>query len=316
MIKINGSPETKQKVLKATVGIDSIHVLIKMNRFDLKRFCIYKGYPYKEIIVKSDHQRKWYLFLQDGEPVTATYHFKSKTMKLEIGELLNYSIKRAPHKFTQELFSYFSDREISIGRLDVAVDINMKRDDLIVKNLSKIISTKRVKSTTYNNAAGHVLVAYDKSAELKIYSTDLTRLELRLNTQLSNWKVTDFTSNRKYYEKLVTKVEEYFSDKAEVYSNDGLTRYLMNLDMSSVLWDFIAFVHGDRYKYKDYFRIKEAVEKRDTIFRWMEANKLTPKKINRFVKGRRAAFCKDLGLDSKSFKKAVDFYKAIPDFKF
>ena len=47
MIKINAPPIIKEEVLKTTIGIDSIHILIKMNRADLKRFCIDRGFRYK-----------------------------------------------------------------------------------------------------------------------------------------------------------------------------------------------------------------------------------------------------------------------------
>jgi hypothetical protein len=316
MIQINAPPDKKQKVLKATVGIDSIHILIQMNKADLKRFCIDRGCVYKSKH-NIKYQRKWFLFLADGEPVTATYHFRSRTMKFQIGKIMHYySIKQAPHTFIQELLSYFVDRKVSIGRLDVAVDINMKRDDLIVKNLSKLVSSKRVSSSTYDNATGHTFIAYDKSAELKIFSTDLTRLELRLTSQISNWNVKDFLENKQSFVKLAKRVNEYFREKVEIYSNDRLTRYLLNLDMNSVLGDFVAFAHGDNYKYKDHFCVKARVLKRDDFFRWMKTEKLTPKKINRFVKGRRAAICEELGLDTKTFKKAVEFYQSIPNFKF
>ncbi len=315
MNAINASPNTERKALKATVGVDSVHILIKMNKADLKRFCIDRGCVYKSKRTRT-YQRKWLIFLADGEPVTATYHFRSKTIKFEIGKLLNYSINLSRHMFVQQLFSYFSDRKFSIGKIDIAVDINQKRDDLIVKNLSKTLSKQRDNSTTYDNARGHVFIAYDKSDQLKIFSTNLTRLELRLNSQLASWKVTNFLSNRNSFEKLVKKIDEYFRDKVEIYSNDGSIKYTLNIDVDSVLSDFVAFVHGDTYKYKEHFRIKEAVEKKDKFFNWMKANKLTPEKINRFVKGSKAAVCEELGLSAKTFKKAVNFYKAIPNFKF
>jgi len=247
MIKINAPPAIKQDVLKAIVGIDSIHILIKMNRADLKRFCIDRGFRYKSK-VDIRWQRKWFIFLAEGEPITATYHSRSRTIKFEIGKLMNYSIKQNMHEFTQQLVSFFADREQTVGRIDISVDVNKKRDDLIVKNLSKIISNKRVSSTTYHNAKGIVFIAYDKSYDLKIYSTDLTRLELRLSTQLTSWKVKDFLSNRKSLDKLVKKVDEYFRNKVEIYSNDRLTLYTLRItDMESVLLDFVAFVHGDTF---------------------------------------------------------------------
>ena len=313
-MKINDPPEVVE-ILKASVGVDSIHVLIKMNKFDLIRFCEYKKYSYKSK-VNFKYQRKWLIFLPDGEPVTATYYYGSQTIKLEIGKLLNYTENKCRYEFIQQIILYFSDRKISIGRIDIAVDINKKRDDLIIKNLSKLLSSERVNSTTYNNAKGHVFIAYEKSYQLKLYSTYLTRLEVRLNTQLASWKITDFLSNRDSFEKLVKKVSEYFKNKVEIYSNNRLEKYTLNIDVNSVLSDFIEFIHGGIYKYKDHFRIKEAIVKRDKFINWMKVNNLTPQKINCFVKGRRAAVCKELGLDPKTFKKAVCFYKAIPNFKF
>ena len=310
MLDINAPPVK----LKATMGVDSVHILIAMNKFDLSRFCIDKGYRYKTK-QGGRYQRKWFIFLQDGEPVTATYNFRSRTIKFEIGNLLNYSINRLRHQFIQQLFLYFLDRESSIKRLDIAVDINMKRDDLIVKNSSKITSTQRVKSSTYNNANGHVFIAYDKSSQLEIFSTDLTRLELRLNSQLASWKVGDFLSNKKSFEKLIKKIDSYFKHKVEINSNDGLTLYSLSIDIHSVISNFVAFVHGDSYKYNDYFRVKQAVQSRNRFYEWMKLNNLTTLLINHFVKGRRAEVCKELELNSRTFKKAVDFYKSITNIK-
>ena len=312
-MKINDPPILE--TLKATVGIDSIHISIKMNKYDLERFCKDNDYVYKEK-KSSNYQRIWLLVLTDGEPITATYHFRSKTIKFEIGNLLNYSTNFHRHEFIQKLFSYFFDREFTLRRIDIAVDINKKRDDLMIKNLSKNLSKQRVKATTYDNAKAHVFIAYDKSDQLKIFSTDLCRLEWRVATQLTSWKVNDCLSNKDSFDKLVKKVDEHFRNKIEIYSNDGLTQYIPNIDIESVLTDFIAFAQGDDYKYKNHFRIKEAIEKRDRFFTWMNENKLTPTKVNRFVKGRRAAVYKEIGLDDETFKKAVNFYKAIRNFKF
>ena len=310
MLTINAPPVK----LKATMGVDSVHILIAMNKFDLSRFCIDKGYRYKTK-QGGKYQRKWFIFLQDGEPVTATYNLGSKTTKFEIGNLLNYNISHLRHKFIQQLVLYFLDRKSSIKRLDIAVDINMKRDDLIVKNSSKITSTQRVNSSTYNNANGHVFVAYDKSSQLEIFSTDVTRLELRLNSQLDSWKVTDFLSNKKEFDKLIKKIDDYFKHKVEIHSNDRMTQYSLNIDTHSVISNFVAFVHGDSYKYKDHFRVTQAIQSRNRFYEWMKLNNLTPLLINHFVKGRRADVCKELELNSRTFKKAVDFYKSITNIK-
>ncbi len=318
MTKINDPPGLKKEVLKATVSIDSIHIRIKMNSSDLKRFCIDIGCKY-EMKRLSLYQCKWLLFLEDGEPITARYHCRSKTMKFEIGNLMNYSENHHRYHFIQKLVAFFSHREHRIARIDISADVNKRWDELIVDNDAKIRSLNFVSSTLYYNSTGSTFTVYGKSEQMQIYSTDVTRLELRLKSQLSSWKVTDFTENLESMEKLSKRIEEYFSQKIQVYSVDGSTLYSLKMEkINTVLKNFIAFMHGDSIpEYKDHFRIRQAVEKRDRLFKWMRENRLSPTKVNRFIKGRRSAVCKELNLDPKTLKKAIKFYtKAIPNFKF
>ena len=39
MLNINSPPVIKHEALRATIGVDSVHISIKMNRCDLERFC-------------------------------------------------------------------------------------------------------------------------------------------------------------------------------------------------------------------------------------------------------------------------------------
>lgn len=320
MAKTDDAPGLRTEGLKATIGVDSIHIRIKINSSDLKRFCVDAGCKYAERRL-SLYQRKWLLFLEDGEPITARYHFRSKTMKFEIGNLMHYSKIQHRHHFIQALVAFFSDREQRISRIDISADVNKRWDELIVDNDAKIRSLNFVNSTLYYNSTGSTFTVYDKSGQMQIYSSDVTRLELRLKSQLSSWKVTDFTENLESMEKLSKKVEEYFSQKIQVYSVDGSTLYSLKMaKIDTVLKNFIAFMHGDSIpEYKDHFsfRIRQAVEKRDRFFKWMKENRLSSAKVNRFIKGRRSAVCKELNLDPKTLKKAIKFYtKAIPNFKF
>ena len=291
-----------------------------MNSSDLKRFCIDIGCKY-EMKRLSMYQRKWLLFLDGGAPITARYHFRSKTMKFEIGNLMHYSKIQHRYHFIQKLVAFFSDREQRVSRVDISADVNKRWDELLVDNHAKIKSLNFVNSTLYYNCAGSTFTVYAKSEQMKIYSTDVTRLELRLKSQLSSWKVTDFTGNLKSMEKLSKKVEEYFSQKIQVYSVDGSTLYSLQMTkIDTVLKNFIAFMHGDAIpEYQDHFsfRIRQAVEKRDKFFKWMKKNRLSPAKVNQFIKGRRSSVCKELNLDAKTLIKAITFYtKAIPNFKF
>lgn len=289
-----------------------------MNSSDLKRFCIGIGCKY-EVKRLSLYQRKWLLFLAEGEPITARYHFKSKTIKFEIGNLMHYSKIQHRYHFVQALVAFFSDREQRISRIDISADVNKRWDELIVDNDAKIKSLNFVKSTLYYNSTGSTFTVYEKSEQMQIYSTDITRLELRLKSQLTSWKVTDFPENLASLEKLTKKVEEYFTQKIQVYSVDGSTLYSLKMEkIDTVLKNFIAFMHGSSIPdYKDHFRVRQAVEKRDRFFKWMRENKLSPAKVNRFIKGRRSSVCEELNLDSKTLKKAIKFYtNAIPNFKF
>ncbi len=291
-----------------------------MNSSDLKRFCIDIGCKY-EMKRLSLYQRKWLLFLEEGEPITARYHFRSKTMKFEIGNLMHYSKIQHRYHFIQKLVAFFSDREQRVSRVDISADVNKRWDELLVDNHAKIKSLNFVNSTLYYNGAGSTFVVYAKSEQMKIYSTDVTRLELRLKSQLTSWKVTDFTGNMKSMEKLSKKIEEYFSQNIQVYSIDGSTLYSLQMTkIDTVLKNFIDFMHGDAIpEYQDHFsfRIRQSVEKRDKFFKWMKENRLSPAKVNQFIKGRRSSVCKELNLNAKTLKKAITFYtKAIPNFKF
>jgi len=312
-VRTINAPPIKEKKLKVTIGVDSIHIRIDMNKADLARFCKDKKYVYKEETSSSKYNRKWFIFLADGEPVTTTYHSGSHMMTFEIGKMMNYSLISNYRLVLQQLISYFHDRKMTVGKLDISADTQILCDNLIIKQDNLI----RCHSTTYANEKGYKLIVYDKSQDLAIFSTVLTRFELRLKKQLSDWKVTDFLSSKESVEKLIDKVIDKFTQEIEIYSTDRLTKYVVDSsDIETVLLNFVGFLYGDSFQYKDHFSIKEAVKKRDIFQDWMKRNRLKPSGINRFIKGRRAAICKEIGLSGKTLKKAISFYKAIPNFKF
>ncbi len=308
---------SQQILLTTTVGVDSVHIQIQMNKMDLKRFCNDRGCRYKSNSI-TKFQRKWLIFLADGELVTAVYHFSSKTMRFEIGGLLNYTIS-AKHSFTQELVSFFSDRKQSISRLDVAMDVAKIRDDLMVKvDDIKLKSYRRMHSSTYYNKQASVLIVYDKSQHLRIFSKSLTRFELRFRSiQLRSWDVTDMMSSIVSLEKVSIKVRNYFYDNVKIYSSDRLEEYSLKTDdVSLALMNCVAFLHGDKYKYKDHFKIRQAVGLRDRFQHWVKYNKLAPNTIDYFVKKmKKKNICDELSFDHKTLKKALKFFKGNPIFK-
>jgi hypothetical protein len=308
---------SQQILLTTTVGIDSIHIQIQMNKTDLKRFCNDMGCKYKQIS-HTKYQRKWFIFLADGEPLTAVYHFSSKTIWFEIGGLLNYTISNK-HLFTQKLVSFFSDRKQSILKVDIAMDVAKLRDDLIVKvNDKKIKSYKRVFSTTYYNKRQFTLIVYDKSQYLGIFSNDLTRFELRLSGgQLTSWNVKDMTNNKASLDKIVIKVQEYFRKQVKIYSTNRLTEYVLKTDdVLLALMNFVAFLQGSEYSYKDHFKIKKAVKKRDIFQCWVKRYNLRPKTVDVFVKKRKKkSICNEISFDNKTLNKALKSFKGNPIFK-
>ena len=95
------------------------------------------------------------------------------------------------------------------------------------------------------------------------------------------------------------------------------TFYLSQTDIEKVLEDFIAFLHGGEIpKFKDHFKVRHAVSKRDKFLEFMKQHGIKKAEdINIFSKGRRSAIQNEIDMDPKTFKKAVNFYKGIPNFK-
>ena len=310
-------PPSSVKPSNATVGIDSVYLQIKgVNKIDLDRFCRDIGLKYTNSS-KGTYQTQWKIFLAGGKPITVIYHFSSKTTTLQIGGLMDYSISGGDaHVFTRNLMRTFLDRRIQISGLDFAVDTNMVSTPY-QGDLRKEV--KLCGSTIYYNKPNNtVFSVYDKARQMGIYSRPLIRFELRLRRELGRWKVNDFMRRSNSLGKLAAKINKRMDESLHTYAHDTNTSFsLVPFNTVNVLEDFVDFLYGGEIpQINDHHKIRQALNARDTFFAWMKANRIAnPKRIDAYAKGRRASIQAEIGVDPKTFKKAVSFYEGIPNFK-
>jgi len=188
---ILGPPSVKR--LSTSVGVDSVYLQIKgINKFDVDRFCSHVGLEAKKT-EGDDYQRKWKINLTGDQSITVTYHLRWKTVTFQIGRLMDYSINGSQqHRFAQDLMQYFSNRPITVARIDFAIDVRKPMDPFFGSHREEV-STKE-STVYYNQPYQTVFTIYDKAEQIGIYSCPLTRFELRLKYKLSQWKVKDLVN--------------------------------------------------------------------------------------------------------------------------
>lgn len=312
----NGPPPSVRP-FKTTVGIDSVYLQIKgINKSDVDRFCrdsVLKYGDYK----KGKYQTEWKIFLAGGQPITVIYHFSSKTTTFQVGRLMNYTINGDDqHLFMQRLMCYFSDRKISISGLDYCMDI--KRTCLPFLGTTRKEVKLHSSAIYYNNPYQTVFSVYDKALQMGIYSIPLLRFELRLRTKLGQWKVKDFIENRHSLVKLAFKIDEQIDRSLAIYADDTQSPFVLAThNTTQVLENFVAFLQGGRIPpINDHHKVRQSLAARDTFLTWMKARRIAdPKRINTYTKGIRGAVQAEIGIDPKTFKKAVKFYEGIPNFR-
>ena len=315
-MKIN-DPPTSVETLKASVGIDSVYLQFKgINKFDSDRFCREYELSYTKNKI-YEYTREWNIFLSGGHPITVVYHRSSKTLTFQIGGFMNYSIVGSEqHNFAQMIMQFFSNTPVKISGIDFAFDVKKSWSEFLV---DKAATVKFSESTVYFNSEDKtVLCIYDKATLFGIFSIPLTRFELRLRGQLCAWSVKDIMESQKSIEKLASKVETEFDEKIKIFSVDAKKLYSINYgDLRKIIENFIAFLQGAAVPpVKDHFKVKQALEKKTIFFDWVSKNKLKANMVDKFIKLRRAQVLSELGMDAKTFKKAVTFYKANPNIKF
>lgn len=310
-------PPPSVRPLNATVGIDSVYLQIKgVNKIDLDRFCRDFGLKYTNTD-KGKYQSQWTIFLEGGQPITMIYHFNSKTTTLQIGGLMDYSISGGdPHKFIQNLMQTFSERRIQISGLDFAVDTKMVAAPY-QGELRKEVKLDRG-TIYYNKPHKTVFTVYDKALQMGIYSIPLIRFELRLRQALGRFRVNDFINNRQSLEKLAVKIDNEMNAMLHIYACDTNTSFsLVPFNTVRVLENFIEFIQGGSIPpIRDHHKVRQALDARDTFLTWMRVHRIAdPKRINAQAKGNREGVQAKIGIDPKTFKKAVKFYEGIPNFK-
>lgn len=306
-------------VLKSNVGIDSVHLRIYgVNKIDIDRFCSRWKLRYGNN-KKGNHKRTWEVYLASGQTISVHYHFSSKTTTFQIGRLMNYSkILCDQHKLLQRLISDFQDRKMYISAIDISVDIKEPLSILSVYSNVDLRSIKKKNTTLYHNRKnGSVLCVYDKAVQMQIYSTSLTRTELRLSNHLKNWKVEDLLYNIASRDKLAQKVKYEFTENIEVsLLNDGTRLHLDVNDIDVVLKNFVAMLQGATFIYKDPFKVSLAIQDRDKFKRWMKRHRVkTVDAVKRLVKGSKAMYLEEIPLNNKTFNKAMNAYEGITNFK-
>ena len=319
MNQINAPPPPRR--LKSTTGIDSVFVQYRgINKSDVDRFCRDYGWSHKSE-ERGKYTRKWKIFLGGGHPITALYHFASKTTTFQIGKLMNYSRNlNDQHDFVQKVVHHFSGQRMRISELHFAIDLKIPIDSVLLSSPLKLKSNKQVGSTRYLNMSDrNVIAMYDKAVQMQIYSTDLTRLELRFGRdQLSRWNVQDFINDRTSLEKFASHIMRYLDEGICISTVDKRVRLKPDMgDTVNILEDFVAFLHGGNKPVpKDHFKVRSALQARDVLLLWMRNKGIRDiGSANTFVKGKKAQCLKELGIDHKTFNKAINFYKGIPNFK-
>ena len=325
MKQIN-APPILERALNATVGIDSVYLQYKgINRFDLMRFVkefgliYFKGKGFK-------HTREWKVALAGKHSITVVYHYSSKTLTFQIGGFMNYNTTLSPqHQFAQNVMSHFSQQEVKISRVDVSFDVKDSWDTFLPdrKNTSAQVMGF-FKNTVYFNGKNKTkLVMYDKATQMGIFSTSLTRFELRIEKQVRDWGVQEIFNSKEAIDKLSSKITEEITTKTSIYSIDMKTKYtLQHEPLDEVLSNFVGFLHGGGVPIlKDHHKIVHALKQKHKFLKWMQTVGVTAKGIAKLLKvkgerGRKGQILRELGMDTRTFDKAVKFYKGNPKFKF
>ena len=305
--------------LRSTEGIDSIHIDIAINFYDVRQFCSDQKIKLEEN-EKTKWQRKGKIFLTGGKPINVTYHFCSKRSTLEFGGFLNYNKDPNKLQLLRNLLHYFPDRSWLVSRLDYAVDINMCWDVFMPDMRGSTLGFSG--STVYLNHFDNnkkrkkmfTVAIYDKASEIGLFSTSITRVELRLfRPELRRLKLMEMFNSEEILMKTANLIYSTLETRLELYGVDGKCVYRIKTDVVATLQGFVAFLHSDMLDIQrpDPFRIHYGLELSNRIKTWLDAEGISPEDVKKYVRGRKVALCKSLCIDTKTFDKAVSFFKAI-----
>lgn len=307
-----------KSLLRSTEGIDSIHIDLAINSADLKRFCNSNQLKLEER-EKTKWQRKWRIFLA-GDPINVTYHFRSKRTTLEFGGFLDYTKDPYKLQLLRSLIHFFSDRSWSVSRLDYALDVNLCWD-MILPDMRDVTTLEFSGSSTYFNNFDNsrqrkklfTVAIYDKARQISLFSTPLTRVELRLfRPELKRLNLTGMFASEKDLIKTSNLIYSMLGHRLKLHSSDGRFVYRITTDSVKTLQGFLEFLHSDMptvYR-SDPFRIHYGLELSDKITSWMKSEGISPLEVKKHIRGGKTTLCKSLGIDPKTFDKAMSFFKA------
>ncbi len=311
----------KASQLRVIEGIDALHIDIEVNLADVHLFCLENNLKFEEH-ERTKWQRKWFIFLH-GEPISVIYHQATRNTTFEVGGLFDYNMDLREYKkldFLHVLIWYFSDRTWKISRFDYAIDINLKWDEMLPDMRATHCGFSA--STIYFNRLTDgkkrkklsTLIIYDKARDIGLFSTDLTRIELRLYRPcISRLKLTDMFDSRDSFMRASNLIYSVIENQLSLYSVDGSFTYQIKTDVVATLQRFLTFLHGDESTIHraDPFRIYFGLALSDKIISWMIREGISPAEVKKHIRGKKVALCKSLCIDTKTFDKAVSFFRAI-----
>ena len=316
---------TPVKYLKSEEGIDSIHVEIPVNFHDIRRFCDHAriGKLNEKLKWAEGEQETWKrkgkIFIM-GDPISVTYNVRYKRCSFEFGGFLDYTKYHYKLQLLQILLHFFHDRSYTVCRIDYAVDVNKRHDELLsdIRGYSPIF----VGSTIYfNQDSGSkmperlsTLALYDKSAQIKLFSTPITRIEFRLfRSELTRLGLNNMFDSREALMKTANLIYSTLEHRLKLYSLDGKFIYSIKTDAVKTLEDFVVFLHSDEptiYR-DDPFRIQFGLMLSKRVLDWLKREGILAMDVKKHVRGKKITTCKSLGLDPKTFDKAIAFFNAI-----
>ena len=305
-------------ILRSVEGVDSLHVDLRINFYDLERFCTEQKIKWEKG-EKSKWQRKGKIFLA-GDPVTVTYHLTTKNCTFEFGGFCNYSTNLHEHYkllLLRTLIQYFPDCSWSVSRLDFTIDISMRWDMFLpeMRGITPEFSESTIYFNNFNNSKKRkklsTIVIYDKARQIDLFSTPLTRVELRLfRPELKRLNLMEMFDSEEILMKTSNLIYSTLETRLRLYGVDGKFVYRIKTDVVATLQGFVAFLHSDMVDIHrpDPFRIHYGLKLSDKVKKWLEEKGISSvKEVAKEVRRKKMAICNDIGVDPKTFDKAIVF---------
>jgi len=301
--------------MRSTEGIDSLHIDIEINFYDVQRFCSDQKIKWEEG-EKTEWQRKGKIFLSGGKPINVTYHSRSKRSTFEFGGFLNYNKDPNKLQLLRNLLHYFPDRSWLVSRLDYAIDANMRWDMFLpeMRGITPDFSESSVYFNKFSKSKDRkkllTMTIYDKASEIGLFSTSLTRVELRLfRPELRRLNLMEMFNSEEILMKTANLIYSMLETHLKLHSIDGKFVYRIKTDVVATLQGFVAFLHSHMLDIHrpDPFRVHFGLELSERVVNWMKKEGITLHNVAKKTRGRKISLCREIGIDPKTFDKAISF---------